>query len=112
MTEEGWTVSVTLTPTAATWLKESGELELIEGATGLPVRHQPRLPTSASTHPRVHCYTVVPATANTVAKLALGIADNQLLTQVCRQWALSRCQLWFFPESTPHTRTILLGSLT
>jgi 3-polyprenyl-4-hydroxybenzoate decarboxylase len=80
---EGWTVGVTATPTAYRWLTDVGEVDLIEKATRLPVRHQPRLPRENSPHPPVDCYAVVPATANTVAKLAVGIADNQAVTQVC-----------------------------
>jgi 3-polyprenyl-4-hydroxybenzoate decarboxylase len=79
----GWRVAVTLTPTAATWLDAIGELAKIESATGYVVRHAPRLPSEDSPHPTVDCYVVAPASANTVAKLALGIADNQALTQVC-----------------------------
>jgi hypothetical protein len=79
----GWHVAVTLTPTAATWLDAIGELAKIEDATGYVVRHAPRLPGEESPHPNVDCYLVAPASANTVAKLALGIADNQALTQVC-----------------------------
>lgn len=83
MIRDGWTVAVTATPTAATWLRASGELDRLEHATGLPVRFDPRLPHEESPHPPVDCYAVVPATANTIAKLALGIADNQALTTVC-----------------------------
>jgi len=79
----GWRVAVTLTPTATTWLDAIGELAKIEDTTGYVVRHEPRLPSDVSPHPEVDCYAVVPASANTVAKLALGIADNQALTQVC-----------------------------
>ena len=80
--DQGWTVTVTLTPTVQTWMAADGELDELAEATGLPVRCEPRLPGQLSPHPRVDCYAVVPATANTVAKLALGIADNQALTQV------------------------------
>ena len=80
--EDGWTIAVTMTPTAARWLADSGELALIEKATGLPVRSEPRLPGEVSPHPRVDGYAVVPASANTVAKLALAVADNQALTMV------------------------------
>jgi phosphopantothenoylcysteine synthetase/decarboxylase len=80
--ERGYRVAVTLTPTAAVWLEASGELARLEDMTGLPVRSQPRLPGERSPHPRVDAYVVAPATANTVAKLALGISDNQALTQV------------------------------
>jgi hypothetical protein len=80
---EGWTVAVTATPTAYRWLEDLGEIDRIEEITRLPVRHRPRIPREESPHPAVDCYAVVPATANTVAKLALGIADNRALTQVC-----------------------------
>jgi hypothetical protein len=79
----GWRVAVTLTPTAAVWLDTIGELAKIADTTGYPVRSTPRLPGEDSPHPKVDCYAVVPATANTVAKIALGIADNQALTQAC-----------------------------
>ena len=77
----GWRVAVTLTPTAGRWLRISGETDRLEKLTGLPVRDEPRLPGEARPHPSVDCYVVAPASANTVAKLATGIADNQALTQ-------------------------------
>jgi hypothetical protein len=80
--DAGWTVAVTLTPTAGRWLGESGGLAEIESVTGYPVRVDPRSPHEVSPHPPVNCYLVAPASANTVAKLALGLADNQALTQV------------------------------
>jgi hypothetical protein len=80
--DAGWTVAVTATPTAGRWLAESGLLADIEGVTGYPVRVEPRSPNENSPHPSVDCYVVAPASANTVAKLALGISDNQALTQV------------------------------
>ncbi|MER6789330.1 flavoprotein [Streptomyces sp. NPDC000658] len=78
----GWQVAVTLTPTAGRWLRMSGEADRLEAATGLPVRHEARLPGDTSPHPKANCYVVAPASANTVSKLATGIADNQALTQV------------------------------
>jgi hypothetical protein len=80
---DGWTVGVTATPTAYRWLADLGEIDRIQRATGLPVRHESRLPREESPHPAFDCFAVAPASANTVAKLALGIADNQALTQVC-----------------------------
>lgn len=93
-----WTVAVTATPTAARWLTISGELARIESVTGLPVRHHPRLPNENSPHPAVDCYAVVPATANTVAKLALGIADNQALTQLCEAVGSGHPPVVVFPR--------------
>ncbi|WP_405654448.1 flavoprotein [Streptomyces sp. NBC_00117] len=78
----GWQVAVTLTPTAGRWLRANGEAERLEKATGLPVRDEPRFPGEARPHPQVDCYVVAPASANTVAKLATGLMDNQALTQV------------------------------
>jgi Flavoprotein len=78
----GWQVAVTLTPMAGRWLRAIGEVDRLEKATGWPVRDEPRLPGEARPHPPVDCYVVAPASANTVAKLAAGIADNQVLTQV------------------------------
>ncbi|MEU4347143.1 flavoprotein [Streptomyces sp. NPDC023838] len=79
---QGWTVAVTLTPTAAQWLRASGETTELERLTGLPVRSEPRLPGGSRPHPPVDCFVVAPASANTVAKLALGISDSQALTQI------------------------------
>lgn len=95
---DGWQVAVTLTPTASRWLRAIGEIDKIEGVTGLPVRDEPRLPSEDSPHPPVDCYAVVPATANTVAKLALGIADNQALTQVCEAIGARRPPVIVFPR--------------
>ena len=79
----GWTVTVTATPTAAAWLADAGEDRRIAEVTGYPLRSAARLPRQPRPHPDPDCWAVAPATANTVAKLALGIADNQALTPVC-----------------------------
>lgn len=78
----GWRVAVTLTPNAGRWLRANGELDRLEALTGLPVRDTPRLPAEPRPHPAPDCCVVAPATANYVAKLATGIADNQALTLV------------------------------
>lgn len=98
MVEGGWTVAVTLTPNAATWLESIGEIGKIEAITGFPVRSAPRLPHETSPHPAVDCYAAVPATANLVAKMALGIADNQALTQLCEAVGGRRPPVVVFPR--------------
>jgi hypothetical protein len=101
----GWTVTVTLTPTAARWLQESGALAEIEEASGFPVRVDPRSPTKRSPHPQVDCYLVAPASANTIAKLALGIYDNQALTQVNEEIGLGDLPVVVFPRvNAAHAR--------
>jgi hypothetical protein len=78
----GWQLAITLTPTAATWLHANGEAARLAAATGLPVRSERRLPWEPRPHPVADCWVVVPATANTVASLALGLTANQALTSV------------------------------
>lgn len=103
--KDGWRVAVTLTPTAGTWLRASGEARVLERLTGYPVRVESRLPTETSGHPPVTCYAVVPASANTVAKLALGLADNQALTTVCEAIGTRDLPVIVFPRvNAAHAR--------
>lgn len=108
----GWQVAVTLTPTAGRWLRANGELDLLETLTGLPVRDSPRLPAEPRPHPVADCYVVAPASANYVAKLATGIADNQALTQVARPWGRSASRWWCSPGSTRPTHGTRHGRVT
>ncbi|WP_327290941.1 flavoprotein [Streptomyces sp. NBC_01198] len=101
----GWRVAVTLTPTAGAWLRRIGEVERLAEVTGLPVRDAPRFPDEARPHPQADCYVVAPASANTVAKLAAGIADNQALTQVCEALGMPGVPVVVFPRvNSAHTR--------
>lgn len=75
----GWRVAVTLTPTAGRWLAAEGEVDRIAEVTGLPCRVDPRMPSEEPPHPPIDCFLIA-ATFNTVAKLALGLGDNQALT--------------------------------
>ena len=80
-------------------------IEKIEQVTALPVRWKPRLPGETSPHPSIDCYAVVPASSNTVAKLALGLADNQALTQVCETIGLGTVPIVVFPRiNAAHAR--------
>lgn len=99
----GHKVAVTLTPTAARWLDHIGETSKLVAATGLPVRSEPRLPGDPQQHPKIGAFAVVPATANTVAKLALGIADNQALTVLCE--SIGTTPMLVFPRvNAAHAR--------
>lgn len=102
---DGWRVAVTLTPTAAGWLRPIGEIARLEQLTELPVRHQPRLPTEPRPHPDPDCYVIAPATAHTVGKLALGLADNQALTQACEALGAVGLPVVLFPRiNAAHAR--------
>ncbi|MEU2153809.1 flavoprotein [Streptomyces sp. NPDC019396] len=103
--QRGWQVAVTLTPTAGRWLRENGEADRLEKMTGLPVRDAPRGPRDASPHPPVDCYVVAPASANVVAKLALGLMDNQALTQVGEAIGTANLPVVVFPRvNAAHAR--------
>ena len=92
----GHTVAITLTPAAARWFAESGELDRLVELTGLPVRTGPRSPSEARSHPKIDVYVVAPATANTVAKLASGIGDNHALAALCE--SLGSTPMVVFPR--------------
>jgi len=81
--DRGHRVAVTLTPTAARWLRAIDEVEPIADLTELPVRSEPRLPGESGQHPQIDVYVAAPLTATSTAKLALGIGDNQALTVLC-----------------------------
>ncbi|MFB9906869.1 flavoprotein [Allokutzneria oryzae] len=100
----GWTVAITLTPNAFTWLEAVGEVERLRGLTGLPVRSASRLPTEPRPHPVVDCYLWAPASANTVAKLALGLGDNQALTTVSEAIGMATPVVVFPRVNAAHAR--------
>ncbi|MFB6776449.1 flavoprotein [Streptomyces sp. NPDC056352] len=101
----GWQVAVTLTPNAGRWLRANGELDRLETMTGLPVRDSPRLPAEPRPHPVADCYVVAPASANFVAKLAMGVADNQALTQVSEALGTIGVPVVVFPRvNAAHAR--------
>ncbi|MGH3383256.1 MAG: flavoprotein [Nocardioidaceae bacterium] len=96
-------VAVSLTPSAASWLREVGEVDQLAEVTGLPVRSEPRMPSGARPHPNVDVYVMAPATANSVAKLAMGIADNQALSTLCE--SLGTTPMVVFPRiNAAHAR--------
>ncbi|WP_377521770.1 flavoprotein [Micromonospora mangrovi] len=73
--EDGWTVCLTLTPTAATWI----DREALARQTGYPVRVEWRKPREPEPHPPADAVAVVPATFNVINKWALGINDTLAL---------------------------------
>lgn len=95
----GWRLAITLTPTAAAWLDANGELAKLRELTDLPVRSVGRMPGQPSPYGVADCYLFAPASANSVAKLALGIADNQALTQLCEAVGLPRTPVVLRPQA-------------
>jgi hypothetical protein len=77
--ERGHQVAISLTPTAASWFAVD-EIAELERLTGLPVRSTPRRPAEERPHPVIEQFVAAPLSANSVAKLALGIGDNQAMS--------------------------------
>ncbi|MCP2255701.1 Flavoprotein [Prauserella aidingensis] len=75
----GWRLAITLTPTAASWFDDRA-LARLQATTDLDVRWTARTPGAARPHPDPEAFVFAPAGAGSVAKLALGLADNQALT--------------------------------
>ncbi|MEU4712191.1 flavoprotein [Micromonospora purpureochromogenes] len=73
--EDGWTVCLTATPTAATWI----DRKALARQTGYPVRVEWRMPGEPEPHPPATAVAVVPATFNVINKWALGINDTLAL---------------------------------
>lgn len=73
--EDGWTVCLTATPTAATWI----DREALARQTGYPVRVEWRMPGDPEPHPPATAVAVVPATFNVINKWAQGINDTLAL---------------------------------
>ncbi|MCC8247270.1 flavoprotein [Saccharothrix luteola] len=78
---KGWRLAITFTPTAARWLEPRADS--LRALTALPVRWTSRLPWEPKPHPAPDAFVFAPATANSLVKLAVGIADNQALTVLC-----------------------------
>ncbi len=73
--EDGWTVCLTATPTAATWIDRAA----LAQQTGYPVRVEWRRPGDPEPHPPATAVAVVPATFNVINKWAEGINDTLAL---------------------------------
>ncbi|MET0133132.1 MAG: flavoprotein [Kibdelosporangium sp.] len=98
--ERGWRLAVTVTPTARHWLAETGELDRLAALTDLPVRSTARLPGEPRPHPDPPVFLFVPASANSTAKLALGLADNQALTVLCEALGNPAARVVVCPQSS------------
>lgn len=100
----GWRLAITLTPTAARWLDAAGEIEALSTLTELPVRSAVRLPSEPKPYSMPDAFLFVPATANSVAKLALGIADNQALTAVAEALGAAGVPVVICPQASADLR--------
>ena len=84
--EKAWDVCVFTTPNALNFIN----VPLIEALTKHPVRSEYKIPGTEDVFPKGDVTVVAPATFNTVSKLALGIADNLALSQMCKAMGLKQ----------------------
>ncbi|GGM21348.1 hypothetical protein GCM10011608_02520 [Micromonospora sonchi] len=73
--DDGWTVCLTATPTAATWV----DRQALARQTGYPVRVEWRKPGEPEPYPPATAVAVLPATFNVINKWAQGINDTLAL---------------------------------
>ncbi len=74
-----WEVCIIATPHAQPFIN----VQQLEELSGFPVRVNYRIPCEAKQTPECDAIIVVPATFNTINKLANGIADNLATTTLC-----------------------------
>lgn len=73
--EDHWDVHIITTPAAASWI----DADALATLTGHPARTRARRPDEPKTVPKADAIAVVPATFNTINKLASGINDSLAL---------------------------------
>ncbi|SDP10840.1 flavoprotein [Lentzea jiangxiensis] len=102
--QRGWRLAITLTPAVVPWFEEAGELAGIQALTDLEVRWNPRLPSQPKPYPTPDAFIFAPASANSVAKLALGIGDNQALTALNEAIGVEGCKVVVMPQANADKR--------
>ncbi|GAA3627478.1 flavoprotein [Lentzea roselyniae] len=102
--QRGWRLAITLTPTVVPWFEEAGELDKLQALTDLDIRWTPRLPSQPKPYPTPDAVIFAPASANSVAKLALGIGDNQALTALNEAIGVEGCKVVVMPQANADKR--------
>ncbi|HEX7303675.1 flavoprotein [Lentzea sp.] len=100
----GWQLVITLTPAVVPWFEEAGELGKLQALSDYPIRWEPRMPSQPKPHPAPDAFVFAPASANSVAKLALGIGDNQALTALNEAMGVENCKVVVMPQANADKR--------
>lgn len=79
-------------------------MEALQALTDLPIRWEPRLPSQPKPYPTPDAFVFAPASANSVAKLALGIGDNQALTALNEAIGVEDCKVVVMPQANADKR--------
>ncbi|USX55830.1 flavoprotein [Lentzea sp. HUAS12] len=102
--DRGWQLAITFTPAVAPWFEEAGELVKLQALTDLPIRWEPRMPGQPKPYRTPDAFIFAPASANSVAKLALGIGDNQALTALNEAMGVEGCKVVVLPQANADKR--------
>lgn len=100
----GWRLAITFTPAVVPWFEEAGELGRLQALTDLPIRWEARMPSQPKPYPTPDAFLFAPASANSVAKLALGIGDNQALTALNEGIGVENCKVVVMPQANADKR--------
>lgn len=82
--QAGWDVCVIATPHAVKFV----DVPLLQQLTGHPVRSEYKRPEEPDVLPRANAFVVLPATFNTLNKLAQGITDTLAVGLLCEYLCL------------------------
>ncbi|MGI5501034.1 flavoprotein [Lentzea sp. CA-135723] len=102
--QRGWQLAITFTPAVAPWFEAAGELDQLQALTDLPIRWEPRMPSEPKPYRTPDAFIFAPASANSVAKLALGIGDNQALTALNEAIGVEGCKVVVQPHANADKR--------
>jgi phosphopantothenoylcysteine synthetase/decarboxylase len=113
----GWSVQVVTTPAAAAWVDDA----TIWTVSGQPAISEHRDPREAKRSEAPDAVVVAPATFNTIAKAALGIADTYAHSQLCEvigaglpivMVPMLNSKLWGHPALAGHLRTLIAAGVS
>jgi len=115
--QAGWTVQVVTTPSATAWVDDA----TISLASGGPAVSEHRDPSEAKRSEPPDAVVVAPATFNTIAKAALGIADTYAHSQLCEAIGsglpivmvpMLNNKLWGHPALAGHLQTLIAAGVS
>ena len=110
--QAGWSVQVATTSAAAAWVDDA----TLSTVSGEPAVREHRDPSEAKRSEAPDAMVVAPATFNTIAKAALGIADTYAHSQLCEAVGsglpivmvpMINNKLWGHPALAGHLQTLI-----
>jgi phosphopantothenoylcysteine synthetase/decarboxylase len=116
LTQAGWSVQVVTTPAAVGWVDDA-TISILSGQPSVSEHRD----ASAAKRTDPDAVVVAPATFNTIAKAALGIADTYALSQLCEAIGAAlpivmvpmiNNKLWGHPGLAGHLQTLISAGVS